>query len=195
MSQRILAIDDEPHMLVLLERIVREKTPYEITTTSNALEVPALLAEHRYDLIITDLRMPKLDGLDILRQVHEEDRSELVVLITAYGSEESSREARELGVFDYIRKPFKRDEIIDCIERAMSFQRLGRLRRRFDKLLELEPYAEAEEAFRAFYVQRLNRRADGDPAEVARRSGLTPEQVRGALAKSEELQRLSAEGE
>ena len=66
MKQTILSVDDEPHMLKLLERIITEKTPYHVTTTSNSLEVPELLKQNTYDLILTDLKMPGLDGMDIL---------------------------------------------------------------------------------------------------------------------------------
>ena len=54
MKQRILAVDDEPHMLKLMERIITEKTPYQITTTNNSLEVPEILEKNEFDLIIMD---------------------------------------------------------------------------------------------------------------------------------------------
>ncbi|MBS1261959.1 MAG: Transcriptional regulatory protein OmpR [Calditrichaeota bacterium] len=123
MSESILAVDDEPDMLVLLERIIREKTPYEVVTTNNALEIPRLLAQHRFDLIITDLSMPKLDGLDVLRLVRGKERDELVILITAFGDYQSSEQARELGVFDYIHKPFRKEQILTTVERALARQR------------------------------------------------------------------------
>jgi two-component system response regulator PilR (NtrC family) len=102
MTQRILAVDDELHMLTLLERIITEKTPYQIVTTNNALEVPALLEKSQFDLIITDLKMPGLDGMDILRLVREQGRPEEVIIITAFGSLESAIEALSRKVFDYI---------------------------------------------------------------------------------------------
>ena len=58
MTQTILSVDDEPHMLKLLERIITEKTAYRITTTNNSLEVPELLKQNTYDLILADLKMP-----------------------------------------------------------------------------------------------------------------------------------------
>jgi DNA-binding NtrC family response regulator len=120
MSQRILAVDDEPDMLVLLERIIKEKTSYEVVTTNTALEVPNLLEKTKFDVVITDLSMPKLDGLDILRLVKERDRGELVILITAFGDFETSEQAKELGVFDYIHKPFRKEQILTTLDRAMK---------------------------------------------------------------------------
>ena len=67
MTQKILAVDDELHMLKLLERIITDKTPYRVETLNNSLELPAFLENKEFDLIITDLKMPGLDGLDILK--------------------------------------------------------------------------------------------------------------------------------
>ena len=150
MNQRILAIDDEPHMLVLLERIIREKTPYEITTTSNALEVPKLLDEGQFEIIVTDLKMPKLDGLEILRRVQQQGRRELVVLITAFGTIDTAREARALGVFDYITKPFRKEEILSCLHRGMEMQRARSCLANWEELMELEE-VDAVEEFRKLW--------------------------------------------
>ena len=81
MKQRILAIDDEIHMLKLLERIITEKTPYQIQTTNNALELPGILQHDEFDVIITDLKMPGMDGLDVLRLVKQQGRREEVIII------------------------------------------------------------------------------------------------------------------
>ncbi len=123
MKQRILAVDDEPDMLILLQRIIMEKTAYEIVTTNSALEVPGLLDTQQFDVVITDLSMPKLDGLDILKLVRDRDKGELVILITAFGDYETSEKARELGVHDYIHKPFRKEQILTTVEQAMEIQR------------------------------------------------------------------------
>lgn len=127
MNLPILLIDDEPDMLVLLDRILRTKTEYEVEQTNNPLQLPKLLKKQPYDLIITDLSMPRMDGLDVVRLIQQQKRSELVVLITAFGDFDSSRAARELGVFDYIHKPFRKERILETVERAMSTQRKRRL--------------------------------------------------------------------
>ena len=154
MTQTILSVDDEPHMLKLLERIITEKTPYKITTTSNSLEVPELLKQNTYDLILADLKMPGLDGMDILRMIKEQNRLEEVVIITAFGSLESAIEALSLGVFDYITKPFKKEQIIFTLKRAMRWQKLKRESAEMEKLFEIEPYEEAEKAFARAYRAR-----------------------------------------
>lgn len=173
MKQTILSVDDEPHMLKLLERIITEKTPYHVTTTSNSLEVPELLRQHTYDLILTDLKMPGLDGMDILRMLKEQNRFEELIMITAFGSLETAIEALSLGVFDYITKPFKKEQILFTINRAMRWQRMKRDASRMEAIFKLEPYLEAEKAFQKEYVSRLSERCEGDEQALADRSGLS----------------------
>lgn len=173
MKQSILAVDDEPHMLRLLERIITEKTQYRIKTVNNSLEVPELLEQGNYDLIITDLKMPGMDGIDILRHVRENDRSEEVIIMTAFGSLESAIEALQQGVFDYITKPFKKEQIIFTVDRALRWQAIRKEAERLAKIFEGEPYDKARRAFDAEYVRRLRTKYDQDSAALTERSGLT----------------------
>ncbi len=181
MSQSILAVDDEVHMLRLLERILGAKTSYDIATTANSLEVPEILAERRFDLVLSDLKMPGMDGLDILRWLKEHGRSEEVIIITAFGSMESAIEALSLGVFDYITKPFKKEQILFTVERAMRWQRERRTAAEWRRLLETEPFDAAESAFRSAYMAALAARCGGDRTAVGRRSGLPATVVDGLL--------------
>jgi DNA-binding NtrC family response regulator len=171
-TQRVLAVDDEVHMLRLLERIISEKTPYPIVTTNSPLEVPKLLEEQQFDLILTDLKMPGMDGMDILRTVKEQGRSEEIIILTAFGSLETAIEALSNDVFDYITKPFKKEQILFTVNKAMHWQRLKREAAATAALFEREPYAEAERTFQAEYLRRLGERCDGDPEKMAQRSGL-----------------------
>jgi DNA-binding NtrC family response regulator len=177
MKQRILAVDDEPHMLKLMERIITEKTAFQITTTSNSLEVPEILEKNEFDLIIMDLKMPGMDGLDLLRYVKEKERFEEVVIITAFGSLETAIEALSLGVFDYITKPFKKEQIIFTINRAMRWQQMKRESARMGEVFAMEPCEEAQKAFEREYVIRLLERCGGDEKVAAERSGLPLERI------------------
>ncbi len=182
MKQRILAIDDEIAMLRLLERIITEKTPYGITTTNASLELPKILEqEDPFDLIITDLKMPGLDGLDVLRYVKEHGRSEEVIIITAFGSLEAAIEALSHDVFDYITKPFKKEQITFTVEKAMRWQRLKREAAQRQESLDREPFADACADFRRQYVRRLAERCAGDQDAMERRSGLDREAIEEAL--------------
>ena len=124
MAERILIVDDEVDMLELLKRIIEDKTPYRVVTTPDPLEVPQLLDEAPFDLMITDLRMPGQNGIELLEKVHRKYESLPVMVITAYGTIETAVEAMQKGAFSYITKPFKKEEILLGIEKALDFQRL-----------------------------------------------------------------------
>jgi len=175
MKQRILVIDDEPPMLKLLAQVLSDRTPYSVTTESNSLEVPRLLEKEEYDLIITDLGMPGLDGMQILKMVREKDRFEEVVIITAFGSLATVLEAVSERVFDFLVKPFRKSQITGVVERAMWSQREKRRDRAMRRICDIEPYAEAERKFRLEYLRRLAKNTGVDGDVLARRSGLDPD--------------------
>ncbi|MFC1888730.1 response regulator [Thermodesulfobacteriota bacterium] len=181
MKQRILAVDDEPDMLRLLERIITEKTPYSIEICGNALEVPAILEDRTFDVIITDLKMPGMDGLDILRMVQEKDRKEEVIIITAFGSLDSAVEALSKGIYDYITKPFKKEQIISTVGKAMQWQKTRKEMSRMTGIFDREPYEEAVDAFQLEYVKQLALRHGGNEKAMAERSGLPADLIRSVL--------------
>lgn len=182
MTQSILAIDDEIHMLRLLERIIREKTPYQISTTNVPLEAQKILETNQFDLVITDLKMPGLDGLDILGMIKERKMATEVIIITAFGSLETAIEALSRGVFDYITKPFKKEQIIFTVDRAMKFQNMRREIEKLSAILSIEPFEDAMKAFRKEYCQRLASKYGGNEQIMVERSRLSPEII-GALIR------------
>ncbi len=184
MPQSILAVDDEIHMLRLLQRIISEKTPYAITTTSSSVEVPSILDERTFDIVIADLKMPGMDGLDLLRWLKDHEREEELIILTAFGSIESAVEALSLGVFDYITKPFKKEQILYTVERAMRWQRARREAEEWRKILETEPFEAALAGFREAYARRLAGVVPGNLQEVARRSGLSVDTIERLLHAS-----------
>jgi DNA-binding NtrC family response regulator len=178
MTQKILAIDDELHMLKLLERIITDKTSFQVETLNNSLELPALLKDKEFDLIITDLKMPGMDGLDILKYVKENNRFEEVIIITAFGSLDSATEALSSGVFDYITKPFRKEEIINTINRAMLWQECKKETCILNSFFESEPLSEAIDKFRAEYIRRMLANYDNSIEETSRHSGLSIDEIR-----------------
>jgi DNA-binding NtrC family response regulator len=124
MAERILIVDDEIDMLELLELIITDRTDYEVTTTNNPMEVPELLKKAPYDLLITDLRMPDVDGIELIEMVKQIDDQLPFMIITAYGTIESAVEAMRKGAFDYITKPFRQEQILLTIEKVMKWRRL-----------------------------------------------------------------------
>ena len=124
MAERILIVDDQPDMLDLLKRIIEDKTDYQVDITPDPLEVPRILEENSFDLLITDLRMPHLDGLELLDIIRKKNNQVPIVMLTAYGTIESAVEAMQKGAFSFITKPFKNQEILLTIEKVFNYQRL-----------------------------------------------------------------------
>jgi DNA-binding NtrC family response regulator len=124
MSARILVIDDEVDMLSLIRLILTEKTDYEIITTNNPLEVSNLLNEKKFGVIITDLKMSIMDGLDVVDAIRKQDALVPIIIITAYGSIESAEEAVKKGAFDYITKPFRQEQLLVSLKRALEWYAL-----------------------------------------------------------------------
>lgn len=124
MDGRILIVDDEKDMLVLLKRIVTEKTNHIVETEYNPLKVIELLKKHQFNIIITDLKMPKMDGIAILDMVKNIQPSAVVVIMTAYATIETAIETTRKGAFDYLSKPFHKERILLTIDKAMEWQKL-----------------------------------------------------------------------
>jgi DNA-binding NtrC family response regulator len=124
MPERILVVDDEPNMLRLLKTILMDKTGYEVTTTNNPLEVSKLLQENHYDLVITDLKMPLVDGIDLIGIVKDIDALMPIIVITAYGTIETAEEAIQKGAYDFITKPFRKETILITIKRALEWKQM-----------------------------------------------------------------------
>lgn len=131
MAYRILVIDDEENMLELYSRILG-KEGYKVTTALTAEEALDLFRSKVFDLIIADLALPGMNGVELLKKVKEEDPDIPYILITAYGTVESAVEAMKLGAFDYIPKPFQTEELKIVIKKALKeyqlAQELKRLR-------------------------------------------------------------------
>ncbi len=124
MPAKILIIDDEKDMLLLIARILSGKTSHEIDTTDSPLLIPELLKQKDYDVIVTDLKMPHWDGIQVLELAKERDVNTAVIVMTAYGTIESAIEATRKGAFDYITKPFRKERILHVVEQAVKWRRM-----------------------------------------------------------------------
>lgn len=124
MTERILVVDDEPNMLRLLKTILTDRTGYEVDTTNNPLEVSRMLQEKAYDLVISDLKMPLVDGIDLIEIIRKIDAKLPIVIITAYGTLETAEEAVQKGAYDFITKPFRKEAILITVKRALEWRRM-----------------------------------------------------------------------
>ena len=136
MTERILVIDDEPDMLMLMSMIIEENTEWEVETTNNPSEGLKMALENDYDLVIADLKMPGLDGMEVFEELKEMKPDIPVIIITAYGSLEIADEARSKGVADFITKPFRKDTILFTMDRVLELARIKRENLELKKKLE-----------------------------------------------------------
>ena len=123
MDGSILIIDDEKNIRDVLE-ILLQGEGYKITLADGGVEGIEILKKDIFDLVITDIKMPYVDGFAILKTTKDLSPGTDVIIITAYGTTESAIEAMKLGAYDYIQKPFKMDEIRLVVKKAMERQRL-----------------------------------------------------------------------
>jgi two-component system, NtrC family, response regulator AtoC len=121
--KRILAIDDEPSMLRLLE-ISLKQAGYQPILASDGIEALSILRKGGVDLIVSDLHMPGMDGLRLLKKMNEEGLQIPIIIVTAKGEVSSAVEAMKLGASDYIQRPFDLETLEIAIEKALSISRL-----------------------------------------------------------------------
>jgi DNA-binding NtrC family response regulator len=132
---RILIIDDDPAMVSVISDICQERGHQTVACNSGQKAIENLVT-HAPQLVISDLKMDKIGGLDILRECRELLPQTPVILITAYAKVESALEAMKLGAYDYITKPFKVDELQLTIQRALDNQSLVRENRNLRQLVK-----------------------------------------------------------
>jgi len=122
--EKILIVDDERSMRDVLS-IMLKRAGYDVTVANDGEEAIAQIEKELFDLVITDLKMPKAGGLDVLKAVKECSPDSVVLIITAFASAESAVEAMKLGAFDYLPKPFQVDEVQLKIRNALGQRRLS----------------------------------------------------------------------
>jgi DNA-binding NtrC family response regulator len=117
---RIIVVDDEPSTLSVLSTLLRAEG-YEVTPVRGGEQAKEVFIAQPFDLMITDLRMSPVDGMELLKYAHKERPGMAVILVTAYGSVETAVEAMKEGAFDYVTKPFKVDELLITVQRALEY--------------------------------------------------------------------------
>ncbi len=119
----IHVIDDEPIIHEVLSQLLTSEG-YEVELSSSGEEALEKHSSQAYDLILLDLLMPGLNGIDVLKGVKKIDPQAVIIIITAYASVESAITAMKMGAYDYIQKPFKHDELLLTINRALEHKSL-----------------------------------------------------------------------
>ena len=124
MTEKILVVDDELNMRLVLKALLN-KEGYDVATAADGIEALKVLKSGGVDVVVTDLRMPKLDGVGLLERVIRDYPSTPVIIVTAHGTIATAVDALKKGAFDYITKPFERDELKNIIHKAVRTRRLN----------------------------------------------------------------------
>ncbi len=172
---RVLVVDDEESVRFFLQRgLTREGyTVDEAPDGSAAIE---MLAKLSYDVVLTDLVMPKVSGLEVLAAVHEMDKDAVVILMTAHGTVENAIDALRRGAFDYVTKPFELKELLITVERGLDRRAVERENRKLRFLVEKRPLPPsspsagllgARNEFEKGYLSDLLRKTGGNVTKAA----------------------------
>ncbi len=121
--ESILIVDDEKNYLLILEDLLSEEG-YEVVTAESGERGLEIVSEYELDAVITDMRMPGMDGMALLERVHLQHPDLPIIMMTAYGSVEKAVEAMRKGAFDYILKPFKNEELKLTVRKAVDHYQL-----------------------------------------------------------------------
>jgi two-component system NtrC family response regulator len=136
-TKTILLADDDDNLRRVLEFQLSE-AGYKISAAADGAEAFEIFTNNDFDCIITDLRMPKLSGLELLEKIKIGNAEIPVIVITAFGEVETAVTAMKAGAFDYINKPFNRDEILLTLERALSFSETKHENRQLREIVKKE---------------------------------------------------------
>ena len=115
----ILVVDDEKNQREILETILSGEG-YDVTTASSGEAAMKFVESRRFDLVLTDLKMTGMSGLDLLKELTNYDKSIIVILLTAHGSVDSAVDALRLGAFDYLQKPYDSEKLLETVSRALN---------------------------------------------------------------------------
>lgn len=123
MKPRILIVDDEESIREFLE-IMLKKEGYEVLTAEDGLKAKELLTKKQFNMVISDLQMPNMTGIELLKHVRESYPDVVFMMITAFGTTENAVEAMKMGAYDYLTKPFKIDEVRINVQNALRSSNL-----------------------------------------------------------------------
>ncbi|MEE9436523.1 MAG: sigma-54 dependent transcriptional regulator [Candidatus Adiutricales bacterium] len=126
--ETILVVDDEKNYLLVMAALLSDQG-YEVLTAENGVQALEVIDETDLELVLTDMKMPQMDGIDLLTRITKLRPELPVIVMTAFGTVEKAVEAMKTGAFDYITKPFQNEELMLTIQKALDMHRLVRVNR------------------------------------------------------------------
>ena len=125
----ILVVDDEPNYLIVLTELLKDEG-FEVFSAQNGKEAFDIVQHTDLDLVITDMQMPVMDGLELIKAVKSHNKDLPIIMITAYGEVEKAVKAMQAGAFNYLTKPFENDELVVSIKKAIEHYVLAKENKR-----------------------------------------------------------------
>ncbi|MFH1458846.1 MAG: response regulator [Candidatus Omnitrophota bacterium] len=116
---KVLVVDDQEVIRELFVRILGAKG-YDVSTAVDGLEALEKIKAGKFDVLLVDLKMPRMGGMELLREIKKLEIKLVSIVVTGYGTSELAQEAFQLGCFDYIRKPFDAEDVEAIIRRAVK---------------------------------------------------------------------------
>lgn len=135
-TPRLLVVEDDPLVRTVCVRLLKMRQ-YEVDQVENGVRALERLGEVTYDIVLTDLSMPLLNGLGLLRQIRDRYPSTDAIMITAFGSIDTAKQALKLGAFDYLTKPLELDDLERTVQTCLEMRELRRLRHERETLSEM----------------------------------------------------------
>ena len=154
LGKRVLVIDDEENLRHYLQMVLGE-AGYQVETASDGKEALEKIQHQTWDIILCDIRMPRMDGMAFLKQAKAKGLEGTIIMMSAYGTVDTAVEAMKIGAYDYVSKPFNADEIVLTIKKAEERERLReeniRLKEEVQRDYDLENIVAKSEAMRKIF--------------------------------------------
>ncbi|MBM4055205.1 MAG: sigma-54-dependent Fis family transcriptional regulator [Planctomycetes bacterium] len=184
MSNKILIVDDEKLMRISLESQLK-KEGYDVSSVDNAHDGLHLIKAEEFDVVVTDLRLPNMSGMELLKEIKNYNQDIIVVIMTAYGTLESAVAATKEGAYDYIAKPFSTDELIIKLQRALQHKNttaeVNRLRKEIQSEFEFHNIVGNSSAMKKL-IETVKEISDRDATVLIQgESGTGKEKIAGAI--------------
>lgn len=197
-KNRILVVDDDRHVLTIVSQVIKHKN-YSVMTCSNATDAEAEIQQNDFDMVLTDIKMPGISGLQLLEKIQRINPELPVILMTAYADLEMAVEAIKKGAFDFIMKPCHPDYLVYAVKRALQHRNYMKWKENYKLYLEdmvrirtqeLESARREAEGFSRDVVERLTTVAEFRDTEAGvhvKRLGVLSQLIASSLGMPEDF--------
>lgn len=134
-NDALLVVDDDPYVLESISSLLKEYG-YSVLTCQNAIEAMEQLKKAKYDVVLTDIKMPGITGIELLQNIHTYNPQIPVILMTAFAELDVAVDAIKKGAFDFITKPYNPDYLVHAVEKAVKYTKLIQMERNYKDMLE-----------------------------------------------------------